>query len=661
MSIRERLERRTGGVSPFPLLLLFALNLVDEFDQVLFGVAAPEIGETFDLSDTAVISIATIAAALVIMLIVPIGVLADRRNRVKMTGLAAMAWGSMTVMTGVAGFLTFLPLLILARFGAGLGRVMNEPVHASLLADYYPPSQHGAVYSFHRQANPIGLMMILIGGTLADVLGWELAFILLAVPTLLIVGLVTRLTEPPRGASLDMGLAAQEEERAEKIPFGEAFRRLSNIRTLKRFWWAAAFLGAGVIPITTFFAFFFDDVYNVESTGVWGRAGITALYGVGAIIGLQIGARFSQRAILAGELPKLARFGGITLFAVGGALLLMSLAPWIGLSIAFAFLVGITGAGFTSYYLPLVAAIAPPRLRSQAFGWFGFFFALGAILVAGTIGAIAEESGYRVGIGLLAVIVSLAGLIFASGEKSVRRDAEQAFNSLMAESKMREELAKQGDRALLTCQGVEVAYDQVQVLFGVDMEVRQGEIVALLGTNGAGKSTLLKAISGTQDPMGGAIFFNGRDVTHADGAQTARLGIVQVPGGRAVFPTLTVAEHMRAAGWLYRDDPEYLKRANAEVLEIFPRLAERIDQQAGNLSGGEQQMLALAMAFIAKPKLLMIDELSLGLAPTIVEQLLGIVRKIQQSGTAIILVEQSINVALTVAERAYFMEEGEVR
>jgi branched-chain amino acid transport system ATP-binding protein len=128
-----------------------------------------------------------------------------------------------------------------------------------------------------------------------------------------------------------------------------------------------------------------------------------------------------------------------------------------------------------------------------------------------------------------------------------------------------------------------------------------------------------------------------------------------------VFPTLTVAEHLRAAGWLYRDDPTYLAAANEEVLNTFPRLHERIDQMAGNLSGGEQQMLALGMAFIAKPKLLMIDELSLGLAPTIVEQLLEIVRRIQSDGTAIILVEQSINVALTVAERAYFLEKGEVR
>ncbi len=221
--------------------------------------------------------------------------------------------------------------------------------------------------------------------------------------------------------------------------------------------------------------------------------------------------------------------------------------------------------------------------------------------------------------------------------------------------------AAEGTGSLLVCRGVEVAYDQVQVLFGVDLEIKPGECVALLGTNGAGKSTLLKAISGVVDPIGGAIFFEGRDITHSDSVATTKAGVIQVPGGKAVFPTLTVAEHLRAGGWLYRDDPEYLEGAVKEVLKTFPRLEERYDQLAGNLSGGEQQMLALGMAFIAKPKLLMIDELSLGLAPTIVEMLLGIVRRIQAQGTAIILVEQSINVALTVADRAYFMEKGEVR
>jgi branched-chain amino acid transport system ATP-binding protein len=255
----------------------------------------------------------------------------------------------------------------------------------------------------------------------------------------------------------------------------------------------------------------------------------------------------------------------------------------------------------------------------------------------------------------------IGGLVLRSAHKFVGPDAQRALGELNLTAQLRASRLSGEDHALLVCRGVEAAYDQVQVLFGVDMEVRPGEIVALLGTNGAGKSTLLRAISGTMDPIGGSIYFDNRDITHTDAQNTVKLGIVQVPGGKAVFPTLSVAEHLRAAGWLYRDQPEYLKEATEEVLVTFPRLRERIDQMAGNLSGGEQQMLALGMAFIAKPKLLMIDELSLGLAPTIVEQLLGIVRRIQQQGTAIILVEQSINVALTVAERAYFLEKGEVR
>ena len=216
--------------------------------------------------------------------------------------------------------------------------------------------------------------------------------------------------------------------------------------------------------------------------------------------------------------------------------------------------------------------------------------------------------------------------------------------------------------AFLSCEGVEVAYDKVQVLFGVDLEVEQGEIVALLGTNGAGKSTLLKAISGLVTPMAGRIVFDGRDITKADAVQTSRLGIVQVPGGKAVFPTLTVAEHFRAGTWLLaRMDSAQVDARIDGVLARFPRLKERWLQQAGNLSGGEQQQLALGMALVAEPRLLIIDELSLGLAPTVVTQLLEMVRAIHEQGCTIILVEQSVNVALTIASRAYFMEKGEVR
>ncbi|HEX2038835.1 MAG TPA: ATP-binding cassette domain-containing protein [Acidimicrobiales bacterium] len=215
---------------------------------------------------------------------------------------------------------------------------------------------------------------------------------------------------------------------------------------------------------------------------------------------------------------------------------------------------------------------------------------------------------------------------------------------------------------LLSCRGVEVAYGPVQILFGVDLDVRRDEIVALLGTNGAGKSTLLKAISGLVPPMGGTILFDGQDITGISPLKAARLGIVQVPGGKAVFPTLTVAEHFAAGMWMFaKDDPADVQERIDEVLELFPRLRERWTQVAGNMSGGEQQQLALGMAFVAKPRLLIIDELSLGLAPSVVEQLLGIVRRIHATGCPVVLVEQSVNVALTVADRAYFMEKGEVR
>jgi len=225
-----------------------------------------------------------------------------------------------------------------------------------------------------------------------------------------------------------------------------------------------------------------------------------------------------------------------------------------------------------------------------------------------------------------------------------------------------EPVQREAGAPLLRCRGVDVAYDKVQVLFGVDLDVEEGEIVALLGTNGAGKSTLLKAVSGLVKPTAGTILLDGEDITHADAVATARKGVVQVPGGKAVFPTLTVEEHFSVGAWLYQDtDKAVLDARTEEVLEQFPRLRERWDQLAGNLSGGEQQQLALGMAFVAQPKVLIIDELSLGLAPTVVGQLLDIVRKIHATGCTIVLVEQSINVALTIATRAYFMEKGEVR
>lgn len=214
---------------------------------------------------------------------------------------------------------------------------------------------------------------------------------------------------------------------------------------------------------------------------------------------------------------------------------------------------------------------------------------------------------------------------------------------------------------LLSIRGLDVSYGQVQVLFGVTLEVAEGEVIALLGTNGAGKSTVLRAISGLAKPDAGTISFEGRDIASLPPHRITELGIMQMPGGKSVFPSLTVGENLRIAGWLQRRDPARSKAALDGVFELLPMLADMIDRPAGALSGGQQQMLGLAMALLGQPKLLMIDELSLGLAPTIVEQLLGVIRELRRRGTTIVVVEQSVNVALTVADTAYFLEKGEVK
>jgi ABC-type branched-subunit amino acid transport system ATPase component/branched-subunit amino acid ABC-type transport system permease component len=214
---------------------------------------------------------------------------------------------------------------------------------------------------------------------------------------------------------------------------------------------------------------------------------------------------------------------------------------------------------------------------------------------------------------------------------------------------------------MLSLRGVTAAYGTLQVLFGVDLDVAEGEIVALLGTNGAGKSTVLRAVAGLMPSTGGAVTLDGADLAGVPTDRIAASGFALMPGGRGVFPTLTVDDNLRLATWLLRSDPAAAAAAREEMLELFPALRDRLSIMAGNLSGGEQQMLSLAMAFVTKPKVLCIDELSLGLAPTVVAQLCDRVRDIHSAGTTVVLVEQSVDVALVLAERAVFLEKGEVR
>lgn len=222
---------------------------------------------------------------------------------------------------------------------------------------------------------------------------------------------------------------------------------------------------------------------------------------------------------------------------------------------------------------------------------------------------------------------------------------------------------------LLRVEGVTASYGAVQVLFGVDLEVHSGEIVALLGVNGAGKSTVLKTICGLLPTTSGSICCDEMSLTAMKAHKISRNGVSQMPGGKGVFGGLTVRENLELAHLSGKDQPDTSHPgANNEhhaavrrALERFPELRTRLGDSAGNLSGGQQQMLALAMAMLTKPKLLLIDELSLGLAPAVVARLLDTTKELAQEGTAIVIVEQSINVALELADRAYFLEKGEVR
>jgi ABC-type branched-subunit amino acid transport system ATPase component/predicted MFS family arabinose efflux permease len=655
------LKSLAGGASLFPLFVLFGLNFVDEFDQVAFSALLPEIRDAFGLSDAGILAVSTLTGVATLLVALPLGILADRFNRVRLAIAAAILWGTCSVLTGVVPALV---LLYLVRFGAGLGRIINEVVHPSLLQDLYRREAQPKVFGIHRSANSIGAVAGPIAGFLAIAFGskadprWQVAFIVLALPTVVFLVLGLRLREPKRGESLDAALAAANEGE-EQIPFTEARRQLFAVKTLRRLWLGAFLLGVGGLQIGNILTLFFEQVYDYDAAG---RGIVQFVRGAGVVLGLVVGGTLASRAADGGRFPRLAVITGLSFVQFAGGLVLMAAAPVSWLSMVFSFVLSAGLGAYQPAYFSLVGLVAPPRVRSQAYAWAIIIYACGGVSYLFLAG-IGENGSYRTLTIVLSVIVGLAGLIGVSAQRFVQRDVEQAAATLETAVRIRDELAAGGpDRPLLVCKGVDVAYDTVQILFGVDMEVKQGEIIALLGTNGAGKSTLLKAICGLVDPIGGAIFFDGRDITHADAVQAARAGIVQVPGGKAIFPTLTVAEHFRAGTWLFQDeDSAEVQRRIDEVLAMFPRLEERWDQLAGNMSGGEQQQLALGMAFVAKPKLLIIDELSLGLAPTIVEQLLNIVRKIHATGCTIILVEQSVNVALTIATKAYFMEKGEVR
>ena len=213
---------------------------------------------------------------------------------------------------------------------------------------------------------------------------------------------------------------------------------------------------------------------------------------------------------------------------------------------------------------------------------------------------------------------------------------------------------------MLKIRDLVVAYGGIEALKGISIDVPEGQIVTLIGANGAGKSTLLRTIMGLEKPRSGSVEYNEENLKGLNSQHIVTRGITLVPEGRRVFPNLTVLENLRIGAYLRKDEDGILKDIQ-RIYELFPRLEERNWQMAGTLSGGEQQMLALGRALMCRPKLIMMDEPSLGLAPLVIKEIFNIIRRINESGTTVLLVEQNANMALKVAHHAYVLETGRIK
>jgi len=216
---------------------------------------------------------------------------------------------------------------------------------------------------------------------------------------------------------------------------------------------------------------------------------------------------------------------------------------------------------------------------------------------------------------------------------------------------------------MLEVNDITVRYGAIEAIHGVSLKVQRGEIVTLIGCNGAGKTTTLRAISGVVRPASGSITYEGKPITRMAPHEIVRLGLVQAPEGRGIFPNMTVAENLELGAYArprHAGGHAEIAKDRERALTLFPKVRERLKQNAGTLSGGEQQMVAIARALLARPKLLLLDEPSLGLAPQIVQTIFKIIRELNQAGVTILLVEQNAHMALQVAHRAYVLETGEI-
>ena len=655
---------RAGGYGT--LLTLAALNCLDELEFAAVMILGPDIGRTLDVSNGTITFV--VAASLLFLAAgaATVGRLADRSRRGPVIGAAASVAAVFTALTGLAASAF---MLFAARALAGLAKAGAATAQPSLLADAYPLGTRGRLFAAHQGTGRlVGLSLGPVTvGAVAVGLGadnWRWVFAMAAAPAFLLGLSALRLPEPQRGqwerrdVLGDVGAARGGPDPA--VSAEAALSAVWSLRTVKHM--AAGLVAMGVVmfPARSIEAFVLNDEYNLNA---FGRGLAVVPAGLGLLIVLPlVGRRFDDAYRT--DPGRAVRLVGMLLLPVS---VLVPLQYLMG-SLPLFVMIGAVSATFLgaafSMVQPTLQAVFPHRLRGA-----GAAVAAIALVVVGGVGGslvvgfLQDEFGERPAIiGVTLAVVPLGAWLVIRGAGHVRGDLSLVVSRVREEQRERDvRLAgSPDDIPVLHVSGIDFSYGHVQVLFDFDLEVMRGETVAVLGANGAGKSTAIGVIAGLRSPSRGVVRLNGRTITAVSPEHRAAMGIQMLPGGQGVWPRLSVEDNLLLGADAYRSDRADQARRIEAALEHFPAIADRRKSRARQLSGGMQQQLALARVMLHEPEVLLIDELSLGLAPVVVESLLEVVDGLKSSGQTMVIIEQSVSTALSIADRAVFMEKGRV-
>ena len=653
-----------GGAATFVVLMI--LNSLDELQTAAIAVLAPDIRDTFGVSDGTITFIASSSGAFVVLGAIPMGWAADRMRRIPIIGWASIIFAAMVTLSGMAvnAFSFFW-----ARFGVGIAKANTIPVHSSMIADTYPIGIRGRIGAIDKGTGRLIAVIspILVGGIAAiangpgEVDGWRWAYYILGIPVAIAAIAAFFLKEPQRGRWEKEDVLGESFTEDDPLPVSldAAFSRLMRIKTVKSVVLGFSALGFGLFTAPVLENLWLEDKFGLESfeRGAWATA--AGLFTVLSLV--YVGPKFDR---LWRENPTrtLQMIGALIGFSAVFKPIQWAM-PTVPLFIAFSIPTLVMLNTAFAMVSPVMQAIVPYRLRGSGTALITLYI----FFIGGTGGGLisfmfADSWGPRVTTLVLTIPSAiLGGWIMYRGARHVRHDLSLNVQELFDEQDEQRRATGDDEVPALQLNNIDFSYGPVQVLFNVAFEVKKGETLALLGTNGAGKSTILRVISGLGIPQRGVVRLGGRTVTYTSPQLRSRLGIQQLPGGKGVFPDMTVRQNLVMGAYIHRHDSADVERRIASVLELFPDLERRQGQRASSMSGGQQQMLALARVLLHEPEILLIDELSLGLAPTVVQDLLELIERLQERGQTIILVEQSLNVALSVADRAIFLEKGQVR